>query len=38
MEANALIFHASLSVFDQFLEDDPRINRLEGAYKPSSGL
>jgi len=33
MEANALIFHASLSVFDQFLEDDPRINRLEGAYK-----
>jgi len=33
MEANALVFHTSLSVFDQFLEDDRRINRLEDAYK-----
>jgi hypothetical protein len=29
MEANALVFYASLSVFDQFLPDDPCINRLE---------
>jgi len=34
MEANALVFHASLSVFDQFLEDDRRIiNRLGDTYE-----
>src|SRR6202166_4687136 len=32
MEANALVFHASLSVFDQLCEDDRRINRLEDTY------
>ncbi|KAH9963796.1 G-protein alpha subunit-domain-containing protein [Russula dissimulans] len=33
MEANALVFLASLSTFDQFLEDDPRINRLGDTYR-----
>jgi len=32
MEANALVFHVSLSTFDQFFEDDRNINRLEDAY------
>jgi hypothetical protein len=32
MEANALVFHASLSVFDQYIEDDPLVSRLEDTY------
>jgi hypothetical protein len=39
MEANALVFLASLSVgFDQFLEDDRHINRLEDTYLVWTGI
>jgi len=32
MEANSLVFHASLSAFDQYFDDDRRVNRLENTY------
>lgn len=33
MDANAIIFYASISVFDQYLEEDPHINCLEDSLK-----
>ena len=33
MDANAIVFHASISAFNQYLEEDPQINCLEDSLK-----